>query len=154
MAKPLIVLAALIAAFVVALGAASAAPAETAGWSTSAKPVTDTSNQFSSNDVEGIGTNAVFSCNYFSRSPYYVIDFTCNVTKGVIQLYVNCSDGRQILSGIVRAVGTYNPGPSAARPRSWSTSVPTSSPEPALSAECPVVRDRGALGGTRSSAQR
>jgi hypothetical protein len=110
-AKPLIVLAALIAAFVIAPSAASAAPtahtAATAGWSTSAKPVTDTSNQFSNADVGDIGINAVFNCNYFSRYPYYVIDFTCNVTQGAIQLYVNCSDGRQILSGIMRAVGTY-----------------------------------------------
>lgn len=108
-AKPLIVLAALIAAFVIAPSAASAAPtAATAGWSTFAKPVTDTSNQFSNADVKDIGINAVFNCNYFSRYPFYVIDFTCNVTQGAIQLYVNCSDGRQLLSGIMRAVGTYN----------------------------------------------
>jgi hypothetical protein len=111
-AKPLIVLAALIAAFVIAPSAASAAPTAhttaTAGWSTLATPVTGTSNQFSNADAKDIGINAVFNCRYFSRSPYYVIDFTCNVTKGAIQLYVNCSDGRQILSGIMRAVGTYN----------------------------------------------
>ncbi len=112
-AKPSVVLAALIAAFVVAPGAASAAPgagtAATAGWSTFAKPVTDTSKQLSSNGEARTDTvNAVFTCNYYSVSPYYVIDFTCNVTQGAIQLWVNCTDGRHLLSAVLRAVGTYN----------------------------------------------
>ena len=112
-AKPSVVLAALIAAFVVAPGAASAAPgtgtAATAGWSTFAKPVTDTSQQLSSGGEARTDTvNAVFNCNYYRVSPYYVIDFTCTVTQGAIQLWVNCTDGRRLVSGIMRAVGTYN----------------------------------------------
>ncbi|ADJ49525.1 hypothetical protein AMES_7701 [Amycolatopsis mediterranei S699] len=112
MAKPLVVLVALIAAFVVAPGAASAASggdtSATAGWSTFPKPVTDTSKQLSSGEARTDTVNAVFTCNYYSVSPYYVIDFTCNVTQGAIQLWVNCTDGRHLLSGIMRAVGTYN----------------------------------------------
>ncbi|EOD68051.1 hypothetical protein H480_13374 [Amycolatopsis vancoresmycina DSM 44592] len=114
MAKPTVVLAALIAAFAVAPGAASAAPgtgtAATAGWTTFAKPVTDTSKQLSSSSGEARTdtVNAVFTCNYYSVSPYYVIDFTCNVTQGAIQLWVNCTDGRHLVSAVMRAVGTYN----------------------------------------------
>jgi hypothetical protein len=99
--KPLLILALAFAAFFVAPAAASATPA----GGSAADKAGMVSQQIKSSDV---GINAVFTCRYFSRSPFNIIDFTCQVTSGAIRVYVNCTDGRQVLSGVLPAVGTYN----------------------------------------------
>lgn len=90
--KPLLVLALAFSAFFIAPAAASAAPAG------------GTSAEIKSGDI---GINAVFNCQYFSRSPFQVINFTCRVTSGAIKVFVNCADGRTVSSAVMPAVGTY-----------------------------------------------
>ncbi|QFZ24163.1 hypothetical protein EKG83_11225 [Saccharothrix syringae] len=109
MVRPLLVLLALFAALAVAPAAASASPAADAaarhlGWSEGVAPVTG-HRQMASDDVS---TNAVFACNYFGRAPFYLVDFTCQVTSGAIQLFLDCSDGNRYFSAVLPAVGTYN----------------------------------------------
>jgi hypothetical protein len=126
--KPLLTLAVLLAAFAVAPAAASAAPAHpgasitnaaaagagttvtsakptTRGWTTAPAPVAAGSHNRLSDQA---GTNAVFTCNYFARAPFYFVDFTCSVSSGAIQLFIDCSDGQRYFSPVLAAVRTYN----------------------------------------------
>ncbi|WP_158885908.1 hypothetical protein [Amycolatopsis anabasis] len=114
--KPLLILALGFAALFLAPVAASAATAGAAApanevatvardWSANSTPVQTVSKQLKNGDAS---INAVFDCRYFSRVPFTVVTFTCQVTSGAIQVFVNCADGRQVSSAILPAVGTYN----------------------------------------------
>jgi hypothetical protein len=112
--KPLLILALAFVALFVAPAVTSAAPAGGAqvdevavvasDWSASTTGVKAVSNS----DAAINGINAVYDCRYFSRFPFSVVDFTCRVTAGAIQVFVNCVDGRTVSSSVLPAVGTYN----------------------------------------------
>jgi hypothetical protein len=113
--KPLLILALAIAALFVAPAAASAAPAgaasagnittiapDRAGTSISGKE----SGQITNSEA---GINAIFSCQYFARSPFQVVSFSCLVQSGSIRVVVICADGRQVFGPIVwAALGVQN----------------------------------------------
>jgi hypothetical protein len=102
--KSLLALALALTTFVIAPAAASAAPTDavvaplTGGWHVTAGGHADGPVQ----------TNSVFTCNWFSRTPFQIVDFTCQVTQGVIRVYIICSNGQRINSAPLPAVGTYN----------------------------------------------
>jgi len=112
--KPLLVLAFAIAALFVAPAAASAAPAGAApaGRITTIAPdraaaISGTENSQAAGSEAGI--NAIFNCQYFARSPFQVISFSCLVQSGSIRVVVNCADGRQVFGPIVfAALGVQN----------------------------------------------
>jgi hypothetical protein len=113
--KPLLILALAIAALFVAPAAASAAPAGAApaGKITTIAPdraVASISGTESSQAATAeAGINAIFNCQYFSRSPFQVISFSCLVQSGSIRVVVNCADGRQVFGPIVwAALGVQN----------------------------------------------
>jgi hypothetical protein len=97
------------AALFVAPAAASAAPAGAApaGKITTIAPdraVAAISGAESSQATTAeAGINAIFSCQYFARSPFQVISFSCLVQSGSIRVVVNCADGRQVFGPIVWA---------------------------------------------------
>ncbi|MFE0024418.1 hypothetical protein [Amycolatopsis sp. NPDC059021] len=99
--KPVLMLAFAFAALFVAPAVASAAPAG------AAQTVSERiASPQGSNATDSL--NAVYTCNYFSRAPFQVVDFACRVTSGAIQVYIDCTDGRRVLSNALPAVGTYN----------------------------------------------
>jgi hypothetical protein len=107
--KPLLALAVMLTVFAVAPAVASAAPAQTDTAVTSATPMTGSWNIADGSSVDGLPTtNAVFNCNWFSRSPFQIVDFTCQVTAGAMRVYIICSNGQRINSTPLPAVGTYN----------------------------------------------
>jgi hypothetical protein len=110
--KPLLILALAIAALFVAPAAASAAPAGAAP----AGKITAVAPERAGAAISGTessqaeaGINAIFNCQYFSRSPFQVISFSCLVQSGSIRVVVNCADGRQVFGPIVFAsLGVQN----------------------------------------------
>ena len=108
--KPLLALAVMLTALATAAPAAvAAAPAPTATAVTSQAPMTG-----SWNVAPEAGTNgdfraaADFTCNWFSRYPFQIVDFTCQVRTGVIRVFLICANGARVNSAPLRAVGTYN----------------------------------------------
>jgi hypothetical protein len=107
--KPLLILALAIAALFVAPTAASAAPAGAApaGKITTIAPdravASISGTEGSQAATAEAGINAIFNCQYFSRSPFQVISFSCLVQSGSIRVVVNCADGRQVFGPIVWA---------------------------------------------------
>jgi hypothetical protein len=108
--KPLLILAVAIAAFFVAPAVASAEPAGglTGAVSTVAPNLSGSSTIESKGKNSDVGVNAVYTCRYGSVPPFQVLQFTCTVRFGTIQVILNCVDGRQIFGPILQAVGTYN----------------------------------------------
>ncbi|MEU5261354.1 hypothetical protein [Amycolatopsis sp. NPDC021455] len=101
--KTLLAMTLLVAGFGVAAPAvASAAPANTA-VTAAAAPMAG-----SLSAAPRTAASAVFTCNYFSRSPFVVVDFTCQVTSGAIRVYIICFNGSRYNSAPLPAVGTYN----------------------------------------------
>lgn len=107
-AKKLLAMGVLLVAFGMAAPAvASAAPAST-GTAVTA-PMTGHWNVAPrATDGQQTTNAAVFTCNWFSRSPFQVVDFTCQVTSGAIRVYIICLNGQRFNSAPLPAVGTYN----------------------------------------------
>jgi len=108
--KPLLILALAIAALFVAPAAASAAPAGKITTMAADRAATSVSGTESSRGTDSAaGIDAVFSCQYFARSPFQVISFSCLVQSGSIRVVVNCADGRQVSGPVVgAALGVQN----------------------------------------------
>ena len=108
--KPLLALAVMLTAVAIAAPAvASAAPTHTDTAVISTAPMTGSWNitpQVSNDGVSGI--TADFTCNWFSRFPFHVVDFVCQVRSGVIRVFLICANGARVDSAPLRAVGTYN----------------------------------------------
>ncbi|MFD9891649.1 hypothetical protein ACFWY9_20110 [Amycolatopsis sp. NPDC059027] len=98
--KPVLLLAFAIAALFVAPAVASAAPA-------GAGTAQVVSERIASPQGGNTAAAAVFSCNFVSVAPFTVVDFSCRVTSGAIQVYIDCSNGQRVKSSTLRAVGTY-----------------------------------------------
>ncbi|WP_284744748.1 hypothetical protein [Amycolatopsis sp. RTGN1] len=99
----------LVAVGVASPAVASAAPANTGAVVTAAAPMTGSWNVAPrATDGQQTTTAAVFTCNWFSRTPFQIVDFTCQVTSGAMRVYIICSNGQRINSAALPAVGTYN----------------------------------------------
>ncbi|WP_410640211.1 hypothetical protein [Amycolatopsis sp. lyj-346] len=109
-AKKVLAMGVLLVAFGVAAPAvASAAPASTGVAAAAATPMTGHWNVAPrATDGQQTTNAAVFTCNWFSRSPFQVVDFTCQVTSGAIRVYIICVNGQRYNSSPLPAVGTYN----------------------------------------------
>src|SRR2546430_16433518 len=92
---PFLALVMMLAAFVVAPAAASAASVHTDTAVTSSTPMTGGWNIAPHNSIDGVSsTTSDFTCNWFSRSPFQIVDFVCQVRAGVIRVYIICLNGQ------------------------------------------------------------
>jgi hypothetical protein len=100
--KVLLALAVSFVGFVVAPTAASAAPAHN-------ETVVSQQTTGNLNSVDSpVSVNAVFTCNWFSRTPFQIVDFVCQVTSGTMRVYIICLNGQRINSAPITGPGTFN----------------------------------------------
>jgi hypothetical protein len=71
------------------------------------KPTLDMSKAKVLTVTDRSGTNASVTCYYMGPYPPYYLDLLCNVTSGVVSVYVDCSNGVRLYSTPMAAVGQY-----------------------------------------------
>lgn len=71
------------------------------------KPTLDISKAQVLKVTDRSGTNASVTCYYMGPYPPYYLDILCNVTSGVVSVYVDCSNGVRLYSTPMAAVGQY-----------------------------------------------